>query len=97
MKNDELTKREKETLKFIVYYRKNNFGISPTERQVFQHLNKTLPPKERLSSHVQIVRVVQYLRNKGMLLDPKNHKELAGKHRILVPTPQGEKVGARLK
>jgi len=94
---DELSRREKEALKFIVQYRKDNFGMSPTERKVFEQLNKVLPAKEKMSSHVQIVRVVQYLRNKGLLIDPQKHKNLKGRHGILIPTPEGEKVVARLK
>lgn len=95
----DLTDRERATLKFIVDYRSRNLGMSPSTREVFDHLQETLPKRKRgkailppLVSLVQVTRIIAALRQKGMLADPEIHAALFAKARNLIPTREGEKA-----
>lgn len=98
---ERLDAREAETLAYVVVYRESSLiGDSPSFKEIMARLNEVLPVRggrPAIVSTQQVMRVVEALRAKGYLFDPKDHPELRGRHRNSVPTPLGVEHAGQLQ
>ena len=95
-----LTGREQLVLVLIIQHRESHFGMPPSQRELLNNLNNKLLPKpgkpQRFVSTQQTHRIADALRNKRLLLDPKNEKRIRQIGRNLIPTPHGERIAQKL-
>jgi|TARA_B100002003_G_scaffold207979_1_gene202441 hypothetical protein len=92
---DVLPQREAETLRYAIEYRAAwIIRVSPTVKEIFDHLNKILSKranrKPALVSAAQAHRAIAKLRKGGYLVDPDQYPEIRRVSRNVAPTRRGK-------
>nr|MBN1228857.1 hypothetical protein [Anaerolineae bacterium] len=73
----------------------------PTYREILKRLNLIVPSRDggktKYSSTQQVVRVIDKLRLKGLLVNPEIERELLNTARNIIPTNLGEELAPQIE